>query len=242
MSVAKKMISLLIALPLALISTQAVTAGEVQEKIPVAQIASEGVVLATPDLALMSFTILTEAPKAPLAAAENARKAEAFLSAVKKFLREGETIKSTGYQVMPLATPGEKGKKPAITGYRVSSSFQVKVREVARLGDLIDLGVQQGINEISGPAWQHSQIEALTQEATVLALQKAKEMAAALAASQGLKVKRLQKVSTATRMAPLPRAGARFKDMAVAMEAPATPIEVGEQEIRALVEAVFELE
>ena len=177
-----------------------------------------------------------------MASAENARKADAFLTAVKKFFHEGDTVRSTGYRIMPLYTYGEKGKKPAITGYRASNGFQVKLKELARLGDLIDLGVQQGVNEIHGPIWQHSEIDALTQEATVQALQKAKQMAEALARSQGMKVKRLQKVSTMTRVAPYPRDEAKLMRAAAGPENVATPIEVGEQEIRAQVEAVFELE
>ena len=161
---------------------------------------------------------------------------------MKKFLHEGDTVKSTGYRITPLYTYGERGKKPAITGYRASHGFQVNIKELARLGDLIDLAVQHGVNEIQGPIWQHSGIETLTQEASVQALQKAKQMAEALAKSQGMKVKRLHKVSTLTRIAPYPRDEARIMRAAAGPESVATPIEVGEQEIRAQIEAVFELE
>jgi uncharacterized protein YggE len=225
--------------------TQVSLAAQDEEKpgnFPVAKISSEGVVMAYPDVALMNFTILTESARAPLATAENARKAEAFLTMVKKFLHEGDTIKSSGYRVMPLYNYGEKGKKPSITGYRVSHGFQVKMKELARLGDLLDLAVQQGVNEIHGPIWQHSGIEAINQEASVLALQKARQMAEVLAKSQGMKVKRLQKVSTLVRMAPVPRDEVKYMRAAAGPESVPTPIEVGEQEIRAQIEAVFELE
>ena len=67
-----------------------------------------------------------ESPKAQIAAVENNKKADAFLTAVKAFLHEGDTVKSTGYRIMPLNTYGDRGKKPAITGYRASNSFLVK--------------------------------------------------------------------------------------------------------------------
>ena len=112
---------------------------------------------------------------------------------------------------------------------------------MARLGDLIDLATQYGVNDIQGPVWQHSGMDNLVQEASVQALQKAKKMADALAQSQGMKIKRLQKVSTGARVVPYPR---EFQAVpaAAAAEKVATPIEVGEQEIRANIEAVFELE
>jgi len=208
---------------------------------PLAHITTEGLVKAHPDIALINFTILTEAAKAPSASLENAKKADAFLDAVKKFLHEGDTVKSTGYRIMPLYSYGERGKKPNITGFRASNGFQVKIKELGRLGDLIDLATHSGVNDIQGPIWQHSDMDNFIEEASVQALQKAKKMAVALAQSQGMKIKRLQKLSTGSRVVPYPR---EFQAVppAGAAEKVATPIEVGEQEIRANIEAVFELE
>jgi len=236
------MIFLLVGLLLVLAPVTLMAADEDKGTAPLAQISSEGMVKAYPDVALLNFTILTEGPKAPLASTENARKADAFLTAVKKFLQAGDTVKSTGYRIMPLYTYGDKGKKPVISGYRASNGFQVRLKDPSRLGDLIDLGVQHGANEIHGPMWEHSGLEALTQEATVQALQKARQMADTLARSQGLKVKRLKKVSTGVRVTPFPRDEARLMRAAAGPETIATPIEVGEQEIRSQIEAVFELE
>ena len=179
--------------------------GEITMPTPLAQISSEGLVKAYPDVALINFTIHTEATTAQSASKPNAEKADAFLNAVKKFLHEGDTVKSTGYRIMPLYTYGDRGKKPAITGYRASNGFQVKIKELVRLGDLIDLATQHGVNDIQGPIWQHSKIDSLVQEASVQALQKARQMAEALAQSQGMKIKRLQKVATGVRVMPYPR-------------------------------------
>jgi uncharacterized protein YggE len=193
------------------------------------------------NIRIVEFDPATETTTAQSASMQNAQKADTFLKSVKKFLHEGDTVKSTGYRLTPLYTYGDKGKKPAITGYRASNGFQVTIKELNRLGDLIDLATQQGVNDIQGPLWQHSRLDALVQEAGVQALQKAKQMAEALAQSQGLKIKRLLKVSTGPRMAPYPR---EMKSLAPAgaAESAATPIEVGEQEIRTSIEAVFELE
>jgi uncharacterized protein len=231
-------VSLLILAPITLQAKE----GEITApSVPLASITTEGLVKAYPDIALLNFTIVTEAAKAPLASSENAQKADAFVSAVKKFLHEPDTIKSTGYRITPLYTYGDRARKPAITGFRASNGFQVKIKELSRLGELIDLATRQGVNEIQGPIWQHANIDDLDREASVQALQKAKQMAEALAQSQGMKVKRLKKVSTGARMVPYPREMKAFAPSGAA-ENVATPIEVGEQEIHATVEAVFELE
>ena len=242
MSLNRKIIVILAAVLLALTPvTLMAREGETTMPTSLAQISSEGLVKAYPDIALLNFTVHTEATTAQSASMQNAQKADAFLKSVKKFLHEGDTVKSTGYRITPLYTYGDKGKKPAITGYRASNGFQVTIKELNRLGDLIDLATQHGVNDIQGPVWQHSRLDALVQEAGIQALQKAKQMAEALAQSQGLKIKRLLKVSTGPRMAPYPR---EMKSLAPAgaAESAATPIEVGEQEIRTSIEAVFELE
>ncbi|MGQ9920561.1 MAG: SIMPL domain-containing protein [Desulfobacca sp.] len=209
---------------------------------PLALVSGTGKVLAVPDIAQLQVTIVTEAPQAQVAGAENAKKAEALVAAVKKFLKAGDTLKSMGYRITPLQTYGGQGQKPAITGYRASNSFQIIIKDPVRLGDLIDLAVRHGVNEIHGPLWEHSRLEALIQEASVQALHNARELAEALARSQGLKIKGLQRVSTRGRGIPYPREEGRMLAPAAGMEKVATPVEVGEQEIHASVEAVFALE
>lgn len=204
-------------------------------------VTAEGVIKAVPDIAVLRLTILTEAAKAPQATADNARLAEAMLAAVKRLLQEGDSLKSTGYRVQPVYNRPEKGKKPTITAYQARHTFQVQVHDPGRLGEIIDVALQHGVGEVQGPWWEHSRLEALTQEAAVQALQKARNLAEALAQSQKLKVKRLLKISTATRPQLLPRGEMKML-AAGAMDTVATPIEVGEEEIRAQVEAVFELE
>lgn len=244
MSILAKIVSVLV-IPIILADVAGIAAAHEESGktgVPVAMVSGEGKVMAVPDLATLQVTVLTEAPQAQAAAAENAKKAEALIAAMKKFLQPGDTLKSLGYRIMPLQTYGERGKKPTITGYRASNSFQVKMKDPSRLGDLIDLAVRQGANEIHGPFWEHTKIDSLIQDASVQALQKAQDLAEALAKSQGLKIKRLQKVSTRGRAVPYPRDEARMLAPAAGVEKVATPIEVGEQEIRASIEAVFELE
>ncbi len=240
-----KTLTILLTAGLAVLGSAAVLPASEETAKPgpsMAIVVGEGQVLAVPDIARLQVAIVTEAPQAQPAAAENAKKAEAFVAAVKKFLPAGDSFKSTGYRIIPLQTYGERGKKPTITGYRVSSSFQIKLTDLTRLGDLIDLAIRQGVNEISGPFWEHAKMDQLLQTASVQALEKARDLAEALAKAQGMKVKRLAKVINRGRQMPVPRDEARMMMAPAGAERVAPPIEVGEQEIRAVVEAAFELE
>ena len=81
-------------------------------------------------------------------------------------------------------------------------------------------------------------MEELQRQAAVDALERARRLAEALAQAAGLKIKGVDKISTGVRFIA-PRAQAPGANYLAAMGAPPTPIEVGEEEIRAHVQAVF---
>ena len=87
-----------------------------------------------------------------------------------------------------------------------------------------------------GPYWSHSRLEELQRQAAVNALERARRLAEALAQAAGLKIKGLDKISTGIRIIA-PRATGEAYQMAKA--ASPTPIEVGEEEISAHIQAVF---
>jgi uncharacterized protein YggE len=77
----------------------------------------------------------------------------------------------------------------------------------------------------------------LQRQAAVAALEKARKMAEALAQAQGLKITGVEKISTGIHFRPM-RGSGEYKALA---SAPTTPIEVGEEEIKASVQTVFQV-
>ena len=140
-----------------------------------------------------------------------------------------------GYHLSPVYAPQDKSRPPEIRGYQAVHRFQAKVKGPDRLGAIIDLALKNGASGVNGPVWLHSRLEELQREATVAALQRARRLAEALAQAQGLQIKGVEKISTGIHFRPL-RGGGEYKALAAA---PATPIEVGEEEIKASVQAVF---
>lgn len=205
----------------------------------VAEVDAEGKVLAQPDQATLILAVDTQAPQAQAAAEENARRADALLKALAQLLKAEEKVQSLSYRLSPVRTYNDTRKKWEMAGYKAENRFQVKLRELKRLGAVIDTALKSGANEVSGPTWGHSRLEELRLQAYAEAMQKARRLAEALARAEGLKVKRLQEVYT-SRQVPIPRRGGAMMEKALAA-APATPVEVGEEEIRVHIWAVFEL-
>jgi uncharacterized protein YggE len=212
---------------------------------PLAEVEAEGEVLARPDTAVLIFAVETEALQAQEAAADNAKKSEAFLAQVKRMLAPEEKVQSAGYRVFPIyrlkekIQAREKVRTDEIMGYRAQHTFRVELRDMLKIGKVSDAGVKQGASRVQGPYWDHSKKEELQQQAAVIALKRARSLAEGLAQAAGLKVKGLVKVSTAHAYRPMPLGLARAA--APAEREPETPIEVGEEKFQARVTATFEL-
>jgi uncharacterized protein YggE len=205
---------------------------------PSITVEAEGQVMATPDMATLTLEVETQAPLAQAAAAANARQSEELLKALKKTMGPEEKVQSLGYFLTPRRSRKDKTRPAEIIGYQASHRFQVKIRDLGRLGVVIDTSLKNGASQIRGPFWGHSGLEELKRQAAVDALRRAQALAQALAQAAGLKIKGLKKISTASRIIP-PRP--RGEVFLAAQAAPPTPIEVGEEEIRAHIQAEFEL-
>jgi uncharacterized protein YggE len=203
---------------------------------PSISVDADGKVMATPNLARLTLEVETQAPTAAAAGQENAQQADGVLKAVKQVLGPEDKLRTLGYRLMPVHSYKDKSSPPEIKGYRAVNQLEVKILDVARLGTVIDTAMKNGATKVNGPYWSHSRLEELQRQAAVNALERARRLAEALAQAAGLKIKGLDKISTGIRFISPRAAGETF--MAAKAASP-TPIEVGEEEISAHIQAVF---
>jgi uncharacterized protein YggE len=203
---------------------------------PSISVDAEGKVLATPDLATLTLEVETQAATAAAAARENAHQADRVLAAVKKVLGPEDKVRTLGYRLLPVYSSRNKSSPPEIKAYRAVNRLEVKVLDVTRLGTVIDTALKNGASRVNGPFWGHSRIEELQRQAAVKALERARGLAEALAQAAGVKIKGVDQISTGIRFFSPRPAGEPYL---AARGAGPTPIEVGEEEIRAHIQAVF---
>jgi uncharacterized protein len=203
---------------------------------PSISVEAEGQVMAIPDLARLILEVETQAATATAAAQENAQQADRVLKALKPALGPEDKLRTLGYRLVPVHAAKDKSSPPEIKAYRAINRVEVKITEVARLGAVIDAAWKNGVSQINGPFWGHSRLEELQRQATVNALERARRLADALAQAAGLKITGVGKISTGIHVIA-PRGGGEVQLMARA--AMPTPIEAGEEEIRANLQAVF---
>jgi uncharacterized protein YggE len=205
---------------------------------PTVSVEAEGKVLAKPDMATLNLDVETQAANAEAASTENASRAQGLLASLKKVLGPEDKVRTLSFRVLPLRVRRDKSHPLEIKGYQALHRFQVQVKDLDRLGRVLDTALASGAAQINGPYWGHSRLEELQREAAVDAFNRARRLAEVLAQAAGLKIKEVEKISTGVRFIPLRAAAEGY----LAARAPGpTPMEVGEEEIKANVQVVFRL-
>ncbi|MFI5328648.1 MAG: SIMPL domain-containing protein, partial [Candidatus Rokuibacteriota bacterium] len=109
-------------------------------------VAGAGTVSAAPDMAEITTGVVTQAPTAAQALAANSQAMERLLQALGTVGVVARYIQTTNISVSPLRRQGRDGQPPEITGYEVTNQVRVKVRDLSRLGRVLDQQVGQGAN------------------------------------------------------------------------------------------------
>jgi uncharacterized protein len=159
----------------------------------------EGRVFVKPDIAVISFSILTEATTSKKAQDDNSIKSEKVVEFLKDQNIDDKDIKTTGYNVNPQYSypqpmPYESQTReyypsnPKITGYQVTQSFEVKVRDLEKASTALDGLVTAGANQVNNLGLQVDDIEKAKSEARELAIKNAKEKAGTLKKQIGIRL------------------------------------------------------
>jgi uncharacterized protein YggE len=169
----------------------------------------------------------------------NAKAANELVSLIKAEGVAPADIQTSGLSISPTfaqPSPGQ-ASAPMITGYSVNDNMTVTVRDIPRLGALLDKAVAAGANTIYGIGFGHNNPSALIDKARPLAVADARRKAEIYASAADSKIGRLM-VLTEEAGPPPPAFAARTYARAAA--AP-TPIEAGEDKLTVTVTARFEL-
>ena len=125
-----------------------------------------------PDVATLSAGVVTQAADANAAMRANATQMDKVMAAIKAAGIAERDIRTSGISLNPQYKYVEN-QSPTITGYQASNTVDLKVRDVARLGKVLDALVASGANQVNGPNFEIDQPEPVYDQARRDALQKA---------------------------------------------------------------------
>jgi uncharacterized protein YggE len=201
----------------------------------------EGKAYGRPDQADISTGVTTQAPTAREALARNTAQMSAVIDGLKKAGVEAKDIQTSNFSVTPVYSQPAPGQTapPRIAAYQVSNNVTVIVRDLAKLGPILDQAVQLGSNAIGGIGFSIHDPKELTMQARDLAVEDAKARALRYAKAAGVSVGRVLTISEGAIALPGPVYRARAM---LAMDGGSVPVESGSQELTASVSIVYEIE
>ena len=216
-------------------------AGAQQQVVPVAPpppsvvAMGQSEIKVTPDRATVMVSIETRGKTAAAAGAENARITRVTLDALRAQRLPNEQLGTADYSVYPEQVWDEKTRRPTITGYVARNTIRAEVRDVAKVGDVIDAALAGGATQIQGVNFWSSNLQAARRQGLQNAVASACQDAAAIARGAGRLIGGPLELSSNDVMSPPPMPMAmmaKSRDMA---ESVPTPINPGEQTLTVMV-------
>lgn len=105
-----------------------------------------------PDLATISFGVVTEAPTAAEAMSQNSARMAQVLAALRRAGVAERDIQTSGLNLAPQYTY-QPDKAPELRGYQANNRVTVKLYQLDRVGRTADAVVAAGVNQIDGIAF-----------------------------------------------------------------------------------------
>ncbi|MGI9493831.1 MAG: SIMPL domain-containing protein [Geminicoccaceae bacterium] len=219
------------ALMMAVLTSPIARADDEQRRITVS---GRGEIKAVPDTASMSIGVETEAKTPSEALSENASRMTAVMAKLKDAGIAEKDMQTTQLGIWPIYTDrSQSHQDPKISGYRASNQLSVTIRDIERIGEILDETVADGANTVNGPSFSVANPEPLYQEARDGAVEDAIAKAERYAKAAGVALGEVMEISEAG-------GGPVFaRQMRAEAMADRSPVAAGENTFSASVTMVF---
>lgn len=201
-----------------------------------------GKITTTPDVALVTLGVQTDAATVRAAQQENTKKMNAITAMVKGQGVAEKDLTTAGYSIYPRVD-WNSGKQ-TILGYTVTQSLSVKIRDLDKTGDIISQAGDLGANQVGGINFTIDEPEALRDQARDKAIADAKKKAEALARQLGVTIVKAVSFAEQGVGGPIYPMYSKTMEYDVAngqIAAPAPDIQTGSQDVVSNVTVVFEI-
>ena len=190
----------------------------------------EGQIQAAPDRAWITIAAETRGPSAREAQRRNTEAMRPVQDALRKAGVPIDAVRTVGYDLQQEFD--FVNNKRVSRGYVARNSIEVRVDDVSRLGELLELSVGQGATTVHNLRFDLKDRAKLERDALRQAVADARAKAEAAAAGAGRAIDRVIKVEEGGGSTPPPMP--MFRAQAAQVSADAVPIATGQIEIRAV--------
>lgn len=197
----------------------------------------EGRVTVVPDTALVTFSVESSGQTLTEAQAGTSTKMQAIINSLTGLGIPREDIRTNRISASPVY---DQRDRTIIRGYQATNSVQVRLREIDKVGAIVDQMTASGANRVDGLSFTVDNPEGPKNQARAQAVQNARTKADQLASLSGMRVTTVKTIQESDgTSAPVPYAQPAA---ARAEAAPPPPVEPGTQEIRTQVTITYIIE
>jgi hypothetical protein len=213
-------------------------------------VSGAGSAVAIPDIATFSFTVSETAKTVVDAQTQATNKINAALKAVEDAGVADKDIQTISYNINPHyeyqnvacsqynCPPG----KSVLTGYDVSQSIQVKVRDLSKAGAIFTSVGSLGVQNVNGLTFSVDKPESVQAEARAKAIADAQSKAKELAKQLGVSIARVTSFFESNdRTSPIVYGMGGGKTMSAEIQAPTPEVPAGEQKVTSDVTITYEI-
>ena len=198
-------------------------------------VSGEGSVAAAPDYAYVTIGASTNGATAVSAADANSRIMAAVATALRGAGIAPADMQTAHFSVQPVYTNVTSNSAPKLSGFSVTNQFGVTVRQIERVGDVLDRAISAGANDIGSIQFLHADLSRTLDAARTAALADARRKAELYAHAAGLTLGAVSWVIEEAANAPQPRV------FAARMASAPVPIAAGEDTLEVRVTAGFDV-
>ena len=159
-------------------------------------VSGSGLAYLVPDIAYIYVGVHTEKPSASEAMTENNAQTEKMIKALTDFGIDAKDIRTTNFSIWPMDKYDPASGLP--TGektYSVDNTVYVTVRELDKLGDLLDTVVEAGANTVNSIQFDVADKDEAIKSARAEAVKDAETQAQELADAAGMSLGEVQSIS-----------------------------------------------
>ncbi len=198
-----------------------------------------GKVYLNPDLAYIFIGVRAEADAVGDALNQNNQKSQAVANSLKELGVDLKDIQTSAFNVMPQPQFDQQGKQTKTT-YLVENTINVTIRDLSKLGTMLDVVVRNGANTINGIQFDVENKDAATSQARKLAIENARKQAVEMAAAAGVTLGDVQTLVVYSSSGPVPMLEGKG-GAAMASVASSVPVAAGQMVLSMEANVVYEI-
>jgi uncharacterized protein YggE len=176
-------LSMDIAAPIAAYAQQTASPSQAEARVIVT---GEGSVSTPPDYVEITSGVTTRGKTAKEASDVNTKIMNGLTSALNGSGIEQKDIQTSHFSVQPVYAPPQPNTEQKLTGFAVSNRVTVTIRQIAKLGDVLDRLIAAGATNIDSVEFLHADLSKVLDQARAAAVADARRKAELYAHAAGL--------------------------------------------------------